>query len=32
MTSYEKDGLPLITATDDITGLPSLADSGIPDG
>ena len=32
MTPYEKDGLPLITATGAITGLPALADSGIPDG
>ena len=32
MAPYETDGLPLITATGAITGLPALANSGIPDG
>ena len=32
MNPYEKDGLPLATATGAITGLPTLAASGIPDG
>ena len=32
MDPYEKDGLPLATATGAITGLPALDASGIPDG
>ena len=32
MAPYETNGLPLATATGTITGLPTLAASGIPDG
>ena len=32
MSDYEKDGLPLITATGNITGLPVLDAAGAPDG
>ena len=32
MAPYETDGLPLITATGAISGLPALDASGIPDG
>jgi hypothetical protein len=32
MTPYETNGLPLATATGTITGLPTFAASGIPDG
>ena len=32
MVPYEKDGLPLATATGTITGIPTLDASGIPDG